>query len=1028
MMKKSWAVAALIATTLNVFGQLVTFPRNGAADPRHTIYALTNAKIQIDADNVIEKGTLLIQDGRIIDVAANVAIPKGAVVMDMTGKWIYPSFIDPFTSYGMPEVKRHPWTPGPKYERAQPGTRGWNDALNPENQAHQLFQHDEKSAEQYRGIGYGVLMIHHPDGIARGTSAVVTLHTEGGENLSVVKDRAASCYSFNKGSSRQEYPSSLMGAIALLRQTYYDADWYRMSKNRAEYNATLEAFNANRMLPQIFETSNKWNVLRADKVGDEFSTQYIFKGSGTEYQRMDEMRATNGKFILPLNFPAAFDISDPYDAELLDYADMKHWELAPLNPGAFEKYRIAFALTASDLGDKKDFWGNLRKAIAYGLSEKEALRALTTTPAQMLGVQDQVGALKKGMLANFLITSGNIFQEQTVIYDNWIQGTRYVVRDMNALDVRGTYNLNIVGSAARVLNIEGDVYKLKGVFSSANHDKDKVSVKQDGVNISISFQSKEHNGTVLLSGAVDATSKFMSGKAQLPDGKWVDWMATNSGPFTPKEEKPDTATTVYPTLDDVIYPFSAYGRTKADPNFFTRVKNRYKAVLIKNATVWTNEKDSVLPNTDVLVVEGRIVRVAKGIIPAKELFAREIDATGKHLTVGLIDEHSHIAISGGVNEGSQASTAEVRIGDVINPDDVNIYRQLAGGVVASQLLHGSANPIGGQSGLIKLRWGANAEEMKIQGADGFIKFALGENVKQANWGDDHTIRFPQTRMGVEQVYYDHFIRAREYQLAMDAYNKLPAVEKAKRPAPKRDLELDALSEILNQKRFITCHSYIQSEIAMLMSVADSMKFKVNTFTHILEGYKVADKMKAHGAGGSSFADWWAYKYEVKDAIPYNPALLHRMGIVTAINSDDAEMARRLNQEAAKSMKYGGLSATEALTLVSLNPAKLLHLDKNMGSIAVNKDADLVLWSDNPLSVYAKVEMTMVDGQILYDAKEDVLLREKMRSDRARLTQLMIKEKNDGGPLQRPRARTPKMWHCEDMHVNEDYLNDFINEQ
>jgi len=318
--------------------------------------------------------------------------------------------------------------------------------------------------------------------------------------------------------------------------------------------------------------------------------------------------------------------------------------------------------------------------------------------------------------------------------------------------------------------------------------------------------------------------------------------------------------------------------------------------------------------------------------------------------------------------------------------------------------------------------------MKIQGADGFIKFALGENVKQANWGDDHTIRFPQTRMGVEQVYYDHFIRAREYHLAMDVYNKLPAGEKAKRPAPKRDLELEALSEILNQKRFITCHSYIQSEIAMLMTVADSMKFRINTFTHILEGYKVADKMKAHGAGGSSFADWWAYKYEVKDAIPHNPALLHRMGIVTAINSDDAEMARRLNQEAAKSMKYGGLSATEALTLVSLNPAKLLHLDKHMGSIAVNKDADLVLWSDNPLSVYAKVEMTMIDGQILYDAKEDVVLREKMRSDRARLTQLMIKEKNDGGLLQRPRVRTPKMWHCEDMHVNEDYLNDFINEQ
>jgi len=302
----------------------------------------------------------------------------------------------------------------------------------------------------------------------------------------------------------------------------------------------------------------------------------------------------------------------------------------------------------------------------------------------------------------------------------------------------------------------------------------------------------------------------------------------------------------------------------------------------------------------------------------------------------------------------------------------------------------------------------------IKGADGFIKFALGENVKQANWGDANRIRFPQTRMGVEQVFMDHFVRAREYDKAWKTYNSLNAKDKAQAIAPRRDIELDALAEILNKKRFITCHSYVQSEINMLMKVADSLGFKVNTFTHILEGYKVADKMAKHGAGGSSFADWWAYKMEVKDAIPYNAAIMHRQGVVVSINSDDAEMARRLNQEAAKAVEYGGISEADAWKMVTLNPAKLLHLDGRLGSIRSGKDADLVLWNANPLSIYARPEKTIIDGAVYFDLQGEDAKRDALQAERARIIQKMIASKAGGAPTQRPNFRRQRMWHCEDI--------------
>jgi len=419
--------------------------------------------------------------------------------------------------------------------------------------------------------------------------------------------------------------------------------------------------------------------------------------------------------------------------------------------------------------------------------------------------------------------------------------------------------------------------------------------------------------------------------------------------------------------------------------------------LFKNATVWTSEDDGILKNTDVLIKDGKIAKIGINLKAGK---AKVIDASGKHLTAGIIDEHTHIA-GIAINEAGHNSTAEVKMEDVVDNEDIDIYRQLAGGVTSAQLLHGSANPIGGRSAIFKLKWGESPENMIYNNSPKFIKFALGENVKQSNW--QSFSRFPQTRMGVEQVFMNYFQRAKEYD-----------TKKKSGKAYRYDEEMEVLAEILNGERFISCHSYVQSEINMMMKVAEHFNFRLNTFTHILEGYKVADKMKAHGAGAGTFSDWWAYKYEVNDAIPYNAAIMQKQGVTVAINSDDAEMARRLNQEAAKTIKYGGMTELEAWKMVTINPAKLLHLDKRTGSIKVGKDADLVLWSDNPLSVYAKAERTVIEGATYFDLATDKLQRASLKNERNKLIQMMLNEKAGGGKTQAPKMSKKERMTCESL--------------
>jgi len=628
----------------------------------------------------------------------------------------------------------------------------------------------------------------------------------------------------------------------------------------------------------------------------------------------------------------------------------------------------------------------------------------------LLGVYDKVGSLDEGKLANFLITTGPLFNEKTNIIENWVQGDEYDVKKEAWRNVAGTYNLTI-NAGGSATNYTLDVKSINEA-NVIGKDTLKAKFSYDGKLVKLNFplvaSKKPETDTAKggkKTGKSDGPSMRLSGVNNGPvwQGNGVDtsgnavlWTAT----LTKANETTDsTKKKTPPRLGKITYPFGSYGSEEVP---------KQENLLIKNATVWTNEKEGRLENTDVLVKGGKIVQIGKNLTDAG---AKTIDGTGKFLSPGIIDEHSHIAAFS-INEGAQSVTSEVRIADNLNPEDVSIYRCLSGGVTSSHILHGSANTIGGQTQLIKLRWGVNDEQLKFKGADPFIKFALGENVKRTAQPSGNT-RFPDTRMGVEEVLMDAFTRATDYQKKLKEADENNRKKGAAPMAVRHDLELDALVEIMNKKRFITCHSYVQPEIIYTMRVAEKFGFRVNTFTHILEGYKVADKMKEHGANASTFSDWWAYKLEVQDAIPQNPAIMQRVGLNVCINSDDAEMARRLNQEAAKSVKYGGMSEEDAFKMVTLNPAKALHVDDKVGSIKVGKDADLVLWSDNPLSIYAKALYTIVDGTIYFDRDRDMQLRKQIAAERNRLIQKMIAEGKTGGSATPARPSAHLMLTCGD---------------
>jgi imidazolonepropionase-like amidohydrolase len=963
-----------------------TFYINGIEDNRSFLtFYITNVNVY-QSGKILKNRQVAIKDGKIEAIGEKLQIPEGAKVLQAQGAYLYPAFIDLYSDYGIEKAEN---IKPEKKETDDETLLGWNKAIKSYQHAANLLKKNESKLTAYQKAGFGYTVSHVYDGIARGTGCLVALNNQ--KNVeSVIESKSASFYSFKKGSSTDTYPSSLTGAIALLRQTFEDAKWYNSAKGKTNYtNLNLEAWNENLKLPRVFECSDKNDIYRADKIAKEFGTSFIFKTSGNEYREIEAVKKMGANLIVPI-FPAkSFYINSFEEAMQIPLHELMHWEHANFNVKAIVDAGIPFAITA-DGSDLNQFFNRLAVIYQTGVSTKQIVDALTLTPAKMLGKENQLGKIEVGYPASFFISQDSLFGNSFKISASCVNGIWTRFKPEVQLK-NGNYVFYIVPDTIRV---EVDHEKVLKISDPKKKYNFKVT---EDFNVLQVIVSKKDSIVYSLRGVILADT--------LASGRGIDILRESHSwklMYLPNNQvavSDSNVSKIERPISPILYPFNAWGYEKIPEQ---------KVYLIKNITVWTSEKEGILYENDVWLEGGKIKKVGKNLSVSGAVV---IDGFGKHLTAGIIDEHSHICLTNGVNEYGKATSAEVRMADVIDENDIDMYRQLAGGVTTAQLLHGSANPIGGQSAIIKFRWGNSADNLLIKEAPGFIKFALGENPRQANGFGSN--RYPQTRLGVEQYYYDHFSRAQAYKQAQKNY----ASSKDKiKIAPRKELYLEAIAEILEQKRFVTCHSYIQSEINMLMHVADSFNFKINTFTHVLEGYKVASKLAKHGAGASTFSDWWAYKYEVNDAIPFNAFILNDKNVNTAINSDDAEMGRRLNQEAAKAMKYGGMSETDALNMVTINPAKMLHIDALTGSIKEGKQADVVIWNNHPLSIYAKVDYTFVEGKLLYEASKQTEIKKERDQLKIKLIEKMMRSGKSNSEMRSAPKGIKQHYHC-DTEIN-----------
>src|SRR6266404_2041782 len=899
------------------------------------VHALVGGKIVIKPGEVIESGTIVIRDGLIKAVGKDVTPPPDARVWDMKGTTIYAGFIDAylvigatnapvatsdtepisaasFTSagtkfFGVSGTETDMGNPGPGHELSK---------ITPEHRAVRDYSPKDKTLEPLRELGFTTGVISPAKGIIRGTSALVALVEENPNDI-VLKPDVFQHVAFDaRGGEDRSYPGSLMGVIASVRQSVFDARQYALDhadyekhpqdRNRPEFNPAPEALASviDKKLRVVFEPGSALMVDRAARLSAELGFDFLLVSSGQEWRRLDLAKAAGAPFIVPLNLPELPKLPSESDWDQVSLDQLRAWDWAAENPALLRQQGLEIALTTYGLTDKKKFRQNLRLALDRGLFETDALAGLTTVPAKLCGVQDRLGTIEAGKLANLTVVDWKgYFDPEAKVREVWIDGRIYrgpVEEPKPAEETKAQPSSPEEGEPAKPKEKAENKPEPKPEIAKADTKKDESKEEKSG------------------------TEK--------------------------KDKKKEQARELQKT------------RVAHSPLEGRGPLAESKTILIQNATVWTCGAEGRLENTDVLVADGKIKAVGKGLSTPSDSAAPplKIDGHGLHITPGLIDCHNHSMILGAVNEGTLPSTAMVRIQDVVNSETDNLQYQLAGGLTMANLLHGSANPIGGQNCVIKLRDGATPEQLIFQAAPAGIKFALGENVKQANWGDRFTTRFPQSRMGVRTFIANRFTAAQEYLAACEKCKNSGAVP------PRRNLELEVLGEILQGQRWIHCHSYRQDEILMLIRLMDSFNVKIGTFQHVLEGYKVADEMAKHGAGGSTFADWWAYKFEVYDAIPYNGSLMRDRGVVVSFNSDSSDLARRLYTEAAKAVKYGGTSETEALKFVTLNPAKQLRVDKYVGSLEPGKDADFVVWSKSPLEAGTVCLQTWIDGKKYFD--------------------------------------------------------------
>ncbi len=1002
--------SALVAASL--LGSLClaqTAPPQGIRPAEVRTHAIVGATVVAAPGRSIEGATIVIRDGVIEAVGAGIAVPPQARIWPGSGLTVYAGLIDAAVLVA------------PAPDAAGEGAH-WNSRVWPQRAMAAQSGPDRARREGLRALGFAAAAVYPSKGIFRGSGAVIALADED-RHASAYQPRAAMAIGFDQGDfSDRAYPGSLMGVLALIRQTFSDAQWYdrcmQVWRNdpqglepppRADALAALADASAGRQAV-LFDVDDELDALRAAKIAEEFKLRGVLLGSGFEFRRLDQVAAAGLPVIVPLEFPSAPVVSSLLESEDVSLREMMTWEQAPTNARRLVEAGVTVALTTHRLGEPAGFPAALRSAVRHGLSEEAALAALTTAPAQILGLEHLLGTIEPGKAANLVVVEGSLFDRKPKVRATWVNGRRYEVSREPQHKFAGTGTLTT--STGIELPVEADTTKSTISVREPRQKATDVVVQRERVSFVLDGKAFDTQGKVRLTGLV--AGGRIAGTGALPDGERFTFSIEPAADPAPAAEEAEPAGESEPQdaenpastqddedadrdadrdedddakeeeplelpPDDLVYPLGAYGlsRPPAPIN-----------VLVTNAVIWTCGPQGIVERGSLYVREGRIASVGANGPASVPDGVLVIDAKGRHVTPGLIDCHSHTGISGGVNEGTQAVTAEVRIGDVINPDDINWYHELAGGLTACNQLHGSANPIGGQNSVVKLRWSQSADDFPIESAPGGIKFALGENVKRS------ADRYPGTRMGVEAIIRDAFEAAAEYRARLARYEALSPEERARTMPPQRDLELEALVEILEGERLVHCHSYRQDEILMLVRLADELGFTIGTFQHVLEGYKVADAIARHGAGASSFSDWWAYKVEVMDAIPYNGALMHNVGVLVSFNSDSSELARRMNTEAAKAVRYGGLDPHEALKFVTLNPAKQLRVDDRIGSLEPGKDADFVIWSESPLSTYARCEQTWIDGALYFDLDADRLLRQEVALQRERLIQKIMSRKKD----------------------------------
>lgn len=911
--------ALLALLPFQALGQ--TQPVEGLRDSTPGIHALTGATIVVAPGNVLDSATVIIRDGVIEAVGTDVTAPADAVVWDLSGHTIYPGFIDAYSHVGQREELTEEEEDDPR------GTVSWNPQIRSFVDAAGDYRTDDGLAGDLRAQGFTAALSVPELGMFRGSAAVVSL-AGGSARDQVVRPGVAQGLGLTRDTSvGATYPTSAMGGMVFVRQVLSDAQWYRDAQ--ARYSADPSGIarpESNRALaalepvvggsqPLLIEARDEEEFLRAASFADEFPVDLWIRGSGSEYQLLDPIAATGLPVILPVNFPGAPDVGDDeMDALGVSLGQLLHWRHAPENPARMADAGIEFAFTTAGLDEVDEFLPNLRAAVEHGLDPDRALSALTNTAAGMLGIDRTHGTIEVGKVASLVVMDGDLFMDETELVETWVDGDRYPAGTSVVLGQDGQMRTDTDGEGEPMARGPAPIVP--------------VPVTLD--------HSHDHEGE-------DAHDESGAGGVE-PSDEAVEWPTIPVLPSALAQQ------------EELIYPLMEYGRTG--------LPDQPDVVLIQGGTVWTQGPQGIIEGGDVLVRNGQIAEIGQGLdAPAGAVV---VDASGKHVTPGLIDPHIHSGLSGGVNETGSAIVPEVRIGDVISANNIWMYRQMAGGLTTAHVMHGSANPIGGQNQIVKMRWGASPEDLKFENGSRTVKFALGENVTRS------PSRYPNTRQGVQQIMLDHFEQARDYQRAWTQWE-----ETNEGLPPRRDYRMEALLDILSDEIKVMSHSYRQDEILTLMHTAEEAGFDVTAFHHGVEAYRVAPELAERGVGAIVWSDWGSFKMEAYNATLYNVRGLLDAGVVTSLHSDNSQIASRMNWEAAKMLRTG-VSEEEALSLVTSGAAELLRISDRVGSLESGKDADLVIWSESPLAVATVAEQTWIDGRKYFDIDEDAQAQIEIR--------------------------------------------------